>query len=276
MTTLTDIKFINSIIHWISDFPNSPIAITSIPIDLANPNTIYKILRIFLYENDFNPQDETKDLFDSEINQELSDNIIRVHLNVNWKIQEIERVLQRHLDNNSGKLRKIEGLRLVFKEINFYKLVIFQDIYSISKLCELLLKVGVYSSRLSTFGLTSIEFLSDQDKEAIKEYCGNDFKEIESTNLDTQIDDLQADDISVIQKEVEQKNFLIVNELRNNIEGKNGYLRNINDLKFANEISEKKYNHYENDTSRMNEDYIDSILWENDQFQKIIFSLLNT
>lgn len=276
MTTLTDIKFINSIIHWISDFPNSPIAITSIPIDLANPNTIYKILRIFLYENDFNPQDETKDLFDSEINQELSDNIIRVHLNVNWKIQEIERVLQRHLDNNSGKLRKIEGLRLVLKEINFYKLVIFQDIYSISKLCELLLKVGVYSSRLSTFGLTSIEFLSDQDKEAIKEYCGNDFKEIESTNLDTQIDDLQADDISVIQKEVEQKNFLIVNELRNNIEGKNGYLRNINDLKFANEISEKKYNHYENDTSRMNEDYIDSILWENDQFQKIIFSLLNT
>lgn len=277
MTALTSIKFITSIIHWISDFPNSPISASSIPVDLASPNVIYKTLKLLLNENDFQPQLELYEIPEVDIKQDGSGSFISISVDVNGKIQEIESVLERHFNNNHGKLKKIRGLRQIYKAINFYKLVVFQDINSISKFCELILRIGTYSSKLSTFGLTSIEFLSDQDKESIDEYFyGKDFKEIEIiNNLDIELEDITNGQCILTQKEEEENKYTQdcnskVDEMSNTttIDNFRETIRTSGD-KFDDFIENRS------DISRRDIELVDSIIWENEQFQKLIYSLLN-
>ncbi|CUM52622.1 unnamed protein product [Debaryomyces tyrocola] len=277
MTALTSIKFVTSIIHWISDFPNSPISASSIPVDLASPNVIYKTLKLLLNENDFQPQLELYEIPEVDIKQDGSGSFISVSVDVNGKIQEIESALERHFNNNHGKLKKIRGLRQIYKAINFYKLVVFQDINSISKFCELILRIGTYSSKLSTFGLTSIEFLSDQDKESIDEYFyGKDFKEIEIINdLDIELEDITNGQCILMQKEEEENKFTQdynskVDEMSNTttIDNFRETIRTTGD-KYDDIIENRS------DISRRDIELVDSIIWENEQFQKLIYSLLN-
>lgn len=277
MTALTSIKFITSIIHWISDFPNSPISASSIPVDLASPNVIYKTLKLLLNENDFQPQLELYEIPEVDIKQDGSGSFISVSVDVNGKIQEIESALERHFNNTHGKLKKIRGLRQIYKAINFYKLVVFQDINSISKFCELILRIGTYSSKLSTFGLTSIEFLSDQDKESIDEYFyGKDFKEIEIiNNLDIELEDITNGQCILMQKEEEENKFTQdynskVDEMSNTttIDNFRETIRTTGD-KYDDIIENRS------DISRRDIELVDSIIWENEQFQKLIYSLLN-
>lgn len=277
MTALTSIKFITSIIHWISDFPNSQISASSIPVDLASPNVIYKTLKLLLNENDFQPQLELYEIPEVDIKQDGSGSFISVSVDVNGKIQEIESALEWHFNNNHGKLKKIRGLRQIYKAINFYKLVVFQDINSISKFCELILRIGTYSSKLSTFGLTSIEFLSDQDKESIDEYFyGKDFKEIEIINdLDIELEDITNGQCILMQKEEEENKFTQdynskVDEMSNTttIDNFRETIRTTGD-KYDDIIENRS------DISRRDIELVDSIIWENEQFQKLIYSLLN-
>ena len=277
MTALTNIKFITSIIHWISDFPNSPISASCIPVDVASPTVIYKTLKLLLNENDFQPQLELHEIPEVDINQDGSGSIISVPVNVNEMIQEIERVLERHFYNNNGKLKKIRGIRHIYKAINFYKLVVFQDINSISKFCELILRIGTYSSKLSTFGLTSIEFLCDQDKESIDEYFyGKDFKEIEIiNNTDMELEDITNGRCISMQNEEEENKYTQycnsrVDEMSNTrtIDNYRETIRTTGD-KYDDLIENKS------DISRRDIEVVDSIIWENEQFQKLIYSLLN-
>ena len=192
-------------------------------------------------------------------------------------IQEIERVLERHFYNNNGKLKKIRGIRQIYKAINFYKLVVFQDINSISKFCELILRIGTYSSKLSTFGLTSIEFLCDQDKESIDEYFyGKDFKEIEIiNNTDMELEDITNGRCISMQNEEEENKYTQycnsrVDEMSNTrtIDNYRETIRTTGD-KYDDLIENKS------DISRRDIEVVDSIIWENEQFQKLIYSLLN-
>lgn len=277
MTALTSINFITSIIHWISDFPNSPISANSIPVDIASPNVIYKTLRFLLNENDFQPQLELHEIPEVDIKQNWSESFISVPVDVNGKIQEIESALERHFNNNHGKLKKIRGLRQIYKAINFYKLVVFQDINSISKFCELLLRIGTYSSKLSTFGLTSIEFLSDQDKESIDEYFyGKDFKEIETiNNSDIELEDITDGQRLSMQKEEEENKYTQVCNSRVDELCNPGTIDNFRET--IRTTGDKCDDLFENssDISRRDIEHVDSIIWENEQYQKLIYSLLN-
>ncbi|KSA01931.1 uncharacterized protein AC631_02303 [Debaryomyces fabryi] len=277
MTTLTNIKFITSIIHWISDFPNSPISADSVPVDIASPNVICKTLGILLNENDFSPQLELNEIPEVDIKQDASGSFIKISVEVSGKIQEIESALEKHFDNNHRKLKKIEVLRQIYKAINFYKLVIFQDICAISRFCELILRIGTYSSKLSTFGLTSIEFLSDQDKESIDEYFyGNDFREMETINTF----DLESGNVTVelhllMKEEGENKYVPLYNS---SVSELSDTLRTIDNLRKTIRTPEGNYDDVtkkKNFVVQREVEFIDSIIWENQQYQKLIYSLLN-
>lgn len=277
MTTLTNIKFITSIIHWISDFPNSPISADSVPVDIASPNVICKTLGILLNENDFSPQLELNEIPEVDIKQDASGSFIKISVEVSGKIQEIESALEKHFDNNHRKLKKIEVLRQIYKTINFYKLVIFQDICAISRFCELILRIGTYSSKLSTFGLTSIEFLSDQDKESIDEYFyGNDFREMETINTF----DLESGNVTVelhlLMKEEGEKKYVPL--YNSSVSELSDTLRTIDNLRKTIRTPEGNYDDVtkkKNFVVQREVEFIDSIIWENQQYQKLIYSLLN-
>lgn len=275
MTTLTNIRFITSIIHWISDFPNSPISANSVPVEIASLNVICKTLGILLNENDFSSQLEQNEIPEVDIEQNASGSFIKVSVEVCEKIQEIESVLQKHFDNNHRKLKNIEGLRQIYKAINFYKLVIFQDICAISRFCELILRIGTYSSKLSTFGLTSIEFLSDQDKESIDEYFyGKDFREMEVINNFDPIMNFKEELPLPLKKDKENK-YLSMNTSSES--GLSNTLRTIDNLGETIKVRESSDDAIVNDNSvvQTDLDFIDSIIWENQQYQKLIYSLLN-
>lgn len=276
MTTLTNIKFITSIIHWISDFPNSPISANSVPVEIASLNVICKTLGILLNENDFSSQLELNEIPEVDIEQNVSGSFIKVSVEVSGKIQEIESALQRHFDNNHRKLKNIESLRQIYKAINFYKLVIFQDICAISRFCELILRIGTYSSKLSTFGLTSIEFLSDQDKESIDEYFyGKDFRDMEVINNFDSISMNFKEKLPLPMKKDKENKYLSMNTSSES--GFSSTLRSIDNFGETIRVRESYDDAFINDNRVVQTelDFIDSIIWENQQYQKLIYSLLN-
>lgn len=278
MSTLTDLNFINAIIRWLSEFHNSPITSTSNPIDLSDPHIIYRTLVILLNDEDLQVQKDYPEFFTLQANRRTEDDQIHFSLDINKQIQIIEVVLQNHFNNNKCKMKKIEGLRLICSKVNFCKMILFQDINAIAKFCELVLKIGIYSSKLSTFGLTSVGFLSDLDKESIDEYFGKDFREIdiEDYNL-VLIEKLQNEYLEEIEKIESEKNLQLSNESRKHTEKKNEYVKIIDNLKLTLRSYEEKYNtllRRSNDTTGDNEQ-LHSLTWENDLYQQLIYSLLS-
>lgn len=279
MTELMAMEFINSIIHWISEFPNSPLQASSSFQDLCNIATIFKLLKVLLNEEDVILSSDEESLLSEDTVVTFHESDIIVPYNIQRKIEITERALKNHIHNNYAKLKKIEGIRLIFVNVNLTKIVIFHDILSIARMCELLLKIGIYSSKLSTFGLTSIEFLSDADKEAIYSYAGADFKDIkiENTTIIEKMEEMDRYQMEVLQKLEDEKNLDMIRESKRFLEEKAKLEDDIKALQEENEALEKKCSEVFNcsdQVSFIEEDMVDSINWENQQLQELIYKLM--
>lgn len=279
MTELMAMGFINSIIHWISEFPNSPLKASSSFHDLCNIATIFKLLKVLLNEEDVLVSGDEESLLSEDTVVTFHNSDIIVPYNILRKIEITERALKNHIHNNYAKLKKIEGIRLIFVNVNLTKIVIFNDISAIARMCELLLKIGIYSSKLSTFGLTSIEFLSDADKEAIYRYAGADFKDIkiENTPIIEKMEEMDRYQMEVLQKLEDEKNLEMMRDSKRFFEEKTKLEDDIKALQQENEALEKKCSDFFNcsdQVSFIEEDLVDSINWENQQLQELIYKLM--
>ena len=63
MTKSKEVRFITSILHWLSEFPNTPISSLSSPKDLADPNTLYQTLTVLLYQEDLRLDSRMSSIF---------------------------------------------------------------------------------------------------------------------------------------------------------------------------------------------------------------------
>lgn len=186
-------NFFTAIINWLSEFPNSPINIEIDESDFVNPINIFKLLKLLIDKNDFSiDQDFVDTNFVSIINNEKKLNIEKlfdtsfydqyktkilenddliIPKKLIMQIECLEKFVGNHFKNFSN------NINFHFKSfdfnLNWIKTIIFNNKNELTKLCLLLLKIGTHSSKLSTFGLTSIEFLNDDDKNIINEYLKN-------------------------------------------------------------------------------------------------------
>lgn len=272
-------KFIISIIHWLSEFPNSPVTPELTIDELANLNIFFKTLQILINDEEIAHLLDEFGLFDEICEVEITDgNYIVLEIFIK-KAKTIKKVIESHLNFHFGKLKKVEGLRLIFKDICLPSAFIFKDLESICKCCELLLKMGIYSSRLSTFGLTSIEFLSATDKEAIDEYFDGDFRDIKVGNdiLEQRLESLQ---------EAYEAQLLILEAEKSNIRSDSSKFDQDRDTytKIVEELKEKVFFQEQRcaelltkteDVTYVEEDYLESLVWENERYQEYLYSLLS-
>ncbi|RLV96651.1 hypothetical protein JA1_000236 [Spathaspora sp. JA1] len=155
-------KLVQALIHWISEFPASVIQADCTIVEFLSIPMIYKLFR-YLFNQDFNISicdDEIEEIFKMPIITtvySISDhsNLLGLH-NVIGQIHILEMILVNHFKNSLLKDFK--------PELNLYKLILFHDGEEVEKYCELLVEICTKTSKLSTVGLTTLEFLTDEDK----------------------------------------------------------------------------------------------------------------
>lgn len=279
MTKSKEVPFITSILHWLSEFPNTPITSLSNPVDLANPNILYQTLTVLLYQEDIMLDSRMASMFKLPCQVDTSDTEVLLPIELKDKIEYLDKIFGRHFDNNIGKLKHVEGLRLLYDKLNLYKLIIYQDQHSLCQLSELLLKIGIYSSKLSTFGLTSIHFLSDADKEAIEDQCGKDFRTIETPSWvsNREFQELQKEHEKIVKKLGDEKNKEVEFMKAKSEREKEFLLQEIQELQNRLERIWVSCEPPETDITNLpciDEDYVKSIEWENETYQELVYNLI--
>lgn len=161
-------KLLVALIHWLSEFPDSAITSNCSPHQFLQPKTLYKVFRSLLFKEDFNIHSSTdlEKLFETDTSTSQGNKFLNQE-----KLSLQVEVLEQILDNHFAKRLKSENPehRKLAQRVDFHKLIIFQDNREVIRFSEQLVKIGTYTSKASTFGLTSLEFLTDEDRILLKE-----------------------------------------------------------------------------------------------------------
>ncbi|CAK9435959.1 uncharacterized protein LODBEIA_P05610 [Lodderomyces beijingensis] len=200
-----------AVIHWLSEFPNSPIQAATEWSLLTDPITIFAIFSFFSmieapdrchkYHNherdggDDNDDDDDDDgieslqlpytvqvLFSTKYSFMSDISSINVELHLMQQIERLDFILHNHLR------RKLD-MNLT-PHLNFYKLVLLRDAAELKHLCQLLLIIGTHTSKEAAYGQSYIEFLSEEDRAAIQRDEISRF--IRSNRQDTQLNRVSA------------------------------------------------------------------------------------
>ncbi|EGW30573.1 uncharacterized protein SPAPADRAFT_52646 [Spathaspora passalidarum NRRL Y-27907] len=161
-------KLVTAIIHWLSEFPKSVVSADCNLSQFVTPFMIYNLFKFLFNEVDFNvpfemsldelfqlPYCELPYSFANQFNQVGSHNIIS-------QIRILEMILANHFQNTLNNPDQIP-------DINLHRLILHQNATEITKYCKALVLIGTYTSKLSTVGLTTIEFLADEDKNMLED-----------------------------------------------------------------------------------------------------------
>lgn len=167
MSSLKDIEqrekieaFATAIIHWLSEFPRSPIGSETTVEELVQPSTLYRIFKILFLREDMETLQNDKWFLENQ--SVTGTSILHIHEYTMKQVEILDGLLDYHL-------RAKVDLNLT-PHLNLYKLIIFQDHYELKKICQILFKIGTFTSRLSTNGLAYFEFLTDVDKNSINQF----------------------------------------------------------------------------------------------------------
>ncbi|RCK63879.1 hypothetical protein Cantr_10504 [Candida viswanathii] len=152
--------FATAIIHWLSEFPKSPIAPDTTIDVFLQPPTLYKIFKVLFLRDDFEALQNDKWFLENEA--VMGTSVIHIHEYTMKQIDILDELLDLHL-------RAKVDLNTM-PHLNLYKLVVFQDHGELKKMCQILFRIGTSTSRLSTNGLAYVEFLTDVDKTAINQF----------------------------------------------------------------------------------------------------------
>lgn len=235
-------KLIHAIIRWLSEFPKSVISTDCTPEQFLQPIKLYQLLRFLLYEEDFNNINHNEMQLDKLFNE-------------GGETSQFQRVLSNQFDAQIEILRKVldthfstridicsDYNRQLAEIVDFKKLILFHDKFEVKRFCQQLVKIGTYTSKLSTFGLTSLEFLIDEDQNLI-----NKIRDQQRTN------------------DSEECPFLPIDKALPFTA--NSKLLVIDSSKFDSSRSVEEEGYY------IQEDEIEAIHWENAVFEKVIYDI---
>ncbi|KAL6449620.1 hypothetical protein SBY92_004537 [Candida maltosa Xu316] len=148
-------QFFSAIMHWLSEFPKSPITPEITVQQFLKPTNIFNLFKLLLFRDDL--EDET--CFNDNSDIDVDESSFHIHKNTMKQIEALDHILDHHLRSRSDLNS--------FPYLNMYKLIIVQDLSELRTFCQILYKIGTFTSRLSTNGLSYFEFLTDSDKNII-------------------------------------------------------------------------------------------------------------
>lgn len=152
--------YVVAVMHWLSEFPNSPITPECSLEEFIQPTKLFEIFQLL-----FSKEESSGYLTNWFIaNKDIQSDIESIYISqITLKqIEILTDILDRHL-------RSRITLN-TFPHLNLYKLIIFNDYSELKKLCQILFKIGTFTSILSANGLAYFEFLTDNDKQVINQF----------------------------------------------------------------------------------------------------------
>ncbi|KAI5963736.1 uncharacterized protein KGF55_002616 [Candida pseudojiufengensis] len=152
-------SYANAMIHWLSEFSDSPIQADAEIDVFTNPEILYYLIKSLLKKEDFLDYD---DIFSTNLVVEKNETTISVNRNIEYQINQLDVILNLHF-------KRFPYLSQIPK-LNLYKLVLFDDINELASMCQILYIIGTYTSHLASRGQSFIEFLSEEDQVVMKAF----------------------------------------------------------------------------------------------------------
>lgn len=152
--------YVVAVMHWLSEFPNSPITPECSLEEFIQPTKLFEIFQLL-----FSKEESSGYLTNWFIaNKDIQSDIESIYISqITLKqIEILTDILDRHL-------RSRITLN-TFLYLNLYKLIMFNDYAELKKLCQILFRIGTFTSILSANGLAYFEFLTDNDKQVINQF----------------------------------------------------------------------------------------------------------
>ncbi|ODV79193.1 uncharacterized protein CANTADRAFT_11492 [Suhomyces tanzawaensis NRRL Y-17324] len=164
--------FIEAVIHWLAEFPGSPIKVLSTIAEFIAPQNLYKLFEFLM-----NPEDLGNGEFSTYFDRPFTvgygkEEDMELHVPCGLIIQAkaLELGLEFHTSSYFSKVGYLDNFWPEVSNLNWLRLVLLNDTQQIYNLCQVLVKVGTISSKKSTVGLVLFGFLSATDQEQIERY----------------------------------------------------------------------------------------------------------
>ncbi|KAI5951202.1 hypothetical protein KGF54_004276 [Candida jiufengensis] len=169
--------YVTAMIHWLSEFPDSPIESDSEFDVFTDPTKLYFLIKCLLSKEGLSYDC----IFEQKQVLEKNDDTIVLTRYLDEQIETIDGILSKHFDKFSYLTQ--------LPKVNFHKLIIFDDMYEVFFICQILHVIGTYTSRLASRGQSFVEFLSEEDQYIMKKFnvlSGNDsfrVRDIQNNNV---------------------------------------------------------------------------------------------
>ncbi|CCG20882.1 hypothetical protein CORT_0A04940 [Candida orthopsilosis Co 90-125] len=159
--SLTD-RLAIAVIHWISEFSDSPLKADAPPASLTDAVVLFKLFKVLLNKEDFKSETLEFALFSTTYEVARSETSITVPLPLWSQIDVLSWSLAVHLKKHASSVHP--------PQLDLYKLIILKESEQLRTLCQILIVLGTFSSRLASRGQAFIEFLPEEDRILLKRY----------------------------------------------------------------------------------------------------------
>lgn len=179
--------FATAVIHWLSEFAQSPMGSESRWSVLMDADVLYKVFRYFIVGAHVSAHTDTDASMNIDVHkhsdthyskcQEQNHNTEALIHNLKGtacdKMQHIPTRTLVQIDALNSLLHahlKAKVQMNALPNLDLYKLVLFKDCKELVHLCQMLLVLGTYTSKEATCGQSYMEFLTEEDKEVITKH----------------------------------------------------------------------------------------------------------
>ncbi|KAI5968640.1 hypothetical protein CANMA_002075 [Candida margitis] len=151
-----------AVIHWLSEFSDSPLTADAHPTSLADAVVLFKLFKILLNKDDINLDTMDPGLFSVTCEAESNGTLITIPTRMWSQIDVLSSSLTTHLKKHAGSIHT--------PPLDFYKLIILKESEQLKAMCQNLIMLGTFTSKLASRGQAFIEFLSEEDRLLLKRY----------------------------------------------------------------------------------------------------------
>ena len=152
-----------AVIQWLSEFLDSPLKADASPSTLTNPIVLFKLFKILLNKDDFKLEAFDTAIFANAYDVVNSETSTTVPLPMWLQIDVLNQLLVTHLKKHANSIHQLS-------KVDFYKLIILRDKKQIKALCQTLIVLGTFSSKMASRGQAFIEFLLEDDRMLLKRF----------------------------------------------------------------------------------------------------------
>lgn len=170
-------------VHWLSEFPQSLLDSDCNLAEFVSIQCIYRLFRLLLNREDFQMVSEMvsvdigKLFLEPCVVRQQANNELVFTTSFLRQVECIDQLARHHL--KVALHQRVVSLDR-YAHINWYQVFLVAKEEELYCVLRLLLTIGMQTSKLSTFGLTAINFLDDRDQDCLSAFLRRSYSDAET------------------------------------------------------------------------------------------------